>query len=273
MAEVSAEPLDTSRPEWGTVYVVPWDTEIFGFPVGTYTPGEPETIQRDLRGVGARLRAWASARRVELVSCTVAADDRAWRTVLPPLGFTCVEQTLGLTFRIQTYQADPPARPVRIAMDDDHARIEEIAGHTFHHGRYNADPRFPLDLADRRYRHWVRHACISTNPADLVYVVGAPGNVKGFFQLRLAADRAEVGIMGVTATAKGTPAAFDLMSGMHLDLKARGTRWLTAKISAGNTRVINLVSHFGYRFRDAQATFHWHAPDALHLLAPVEVSG
>ena len=47
------------------------------------------------------------------------------------------------------------------------------------------------------------------------------------------------------------------MTGMHLDLKAIGARWLTAKISAGNARVINLVAHFGYRFRDAQATFHW----------------
>ena len=155
------------------------------------------------------------------MSCTVPADDRVWRTLMPALDFTCVEQTLDLTFRIQTYQAEPPARPVRLATVDDHPQIEEIAGHTFHHGRYNADPRFPLDLADRRYRHWVRNACISTNPADLVYVVGAPGNVKGFFQLRLVEDRAEVGIMGVTESAKGTPAAFDLMTGMHLDLKAR----------------------------------------------------
>ena len=31
-----------SRPEWGTVFVVPWDTDIFGFPVGTYQPGEPD---------------------------------------------------------------------------------------------------------------------------------------------------------------------------------------------------------------------------------------
>lgn len=272
MAEVAAEPLDPSRPEWGTVYVVPWDTDTFGFPVGTYTPGEPEAIGSELRAIGERLRTWAAAQAVELVSCTVPADDRAWRTLMPALDFTCVEQTLGLTFRIQTYQAEPPARPVRLATVDDHAQIEEIAGHTFHHGRYSADPRFPLDLADRRYRHWVRNACTSTSPADLVYVVGAPGNVKGFFQLRLAEDRAEVGIMGVTATAKGTPAAFDLMTGMHLDLKARGTRWLTAKISAGNTRVINLVSHFGYRFRDAQATCHWHADHAPHLLPPAGVS-
>ena len=268
MAEVSAHPLDPSRPEWGRVFVVPWDTDIFGFPVGTYEPGEPEAVQAEpaRHGRAASRLGGRPAGRAGLVHR--AADDRAWRTLMPALGFTCVEQTLGLTFRIQTYQAAPPSRPVRLATVDDHAQIEEIAGHTFHHGRYSADPRFPLDLADRRYRHWVRNACTSTSPADRVYVVGAPGNVKGFFQLRLAEDRAEVGIMGVTEAAKGSPAAFDLMTGMHLDLKTLGTRWLTAKISAGNTRVINLVSHFGYRFRNAQATFHWHAPDAPHLLPP-----
>jgi hypothetical protein len=266
MAEVSVEPLDAEHSEWGAAFVVPWDAEIFGFPVGTFTPGEAEAIHRDIGTVGDRLRRWASSRRVELVSCTVPADDRTWRTIMPALDFTCVEQTLGLTFRIQTYKADPPSRPVRLATPEDRPQIEAIAEHTFRHGRYNADPRFPLDLADRRYRRWVHNALISANPADRVYVVGAPGNVKGFFQLRLVEDRAEVGIMGVTETAKGTPAALDLMTGMHLDLKGLGTRWLTAKISAGNTRVINLVSHFGYRFRDAQATFHWHAADAPHLL-------
>jgi hypothetical protein len=268
MAEVSIHPLDASHPEWGKVFIVPWDTDIFGFPVGGYEPGEPGAIQADREGFGERFRAWTSTHRVELVSCTAPADDRVWRALMPPLGFTCVEQTLDLTFRLQTYAAPPPSRPVRLAIVDDHQQIEEIAGHTFRHGRYTVDPRFPLDLADRRYRHWVRNACASTSPVDRVYVVGKPGNVKGFFQLRLVEDRAEVGIMGVTESAKGSPAALDLMTGMQLDLKALGIRWITAKISAGNTRVINLVAHFGYRFRNAQATFHWHAPGAPHLLPP-----
>jgi hypothetical protein len=56
------------------------------------------------------------------------------------------------------------------------------------------------------------------------------------------------------------------MTGMQLDLKALGVRWITAKISARNARVINLVAHFGYRFRNPRATFHWRAPDATHLL-------
>ncbi len=272
MPEVSAHPLDAERPEWGRVFVVPWDTEIFGFPVGTYEPGEAKAIHAGLGVIGERLLVWAATNRIELVSCTVAADDRTWRTLLPALGFTCVEQTLDVAFRVQTYDAPPPSRPVRLATADDHPQIEEIAGHTFRHGRYHADPRFPPDLADRRYRHWVRSACTSTHSVDRVYVVGPPGNVKGFFQLRLVEDRAEVGIMGVTESAKGTPATLALMTGMQLDLKALGVRWLTAKLSAGNTRIMNLVAHFGWRFRNPQATFHWHAPDAPHLLAPVTIS-
>lgn len=266
MPEVSAHPLDVERPEWGKVFVVPWDTEIFGFPVGTYEPGEPSALQADLEALGQRLRAWTSTHRVELVSCTVPADDRIWRAVMPALGFLCVEQTLDVAYRIQTYDAAPPSRPVRLATADDRPQIEEIAGHTFHHGRYSADPRFPPDLADRRYRHWVRSACTSTSTEDRVYVVGKPGNVKGFFQLKLVEDRAEVGIMGVAESAKGTPAALDLMTGMQLDLKALGTRWITSKLSAGNTRIMNLVAHFGWRFRNPRATFHWHAPEARHLL-------
>jgi hypothetical protein len=268
MAEVSVHPLDADHPEWGQVFVVPWDTDIFGFPVGTYAPGDPKAIQADLGAFGERFRAWTSTNRVELVSCAVPADDRVWRALMPTLGFMCVEQTLDLTFRVQAYSAPPPSRPVRLATVDDHPRIEEIAEHTFRHGRYKADPRFPPELADRRYRHWVRSACTSTNPADRVYVVGKPGNVKGFFQMRLVEDRAEIGIMGVTESAKGSPAALQLFTGTQLELKAQGVRWITAKLSAGNTRIMNMVAHFGWRFRNAQATFHWHAPVAPHLLSP-----
>src|SRR5262245_26413581 len=101
MAEVEVHPLDADRPGWGRVFVVPWDTDIFGFPVGTYAPGDAGVIRTDLEDFLGRFRAWTTTHRVELVSCTVPADDRAWRALMPPLGFTCVEQTLDLTFRVQ----------------------------------------------------------------------------------------------------------------------------------------------------------------------------
>jgi hypothetical protein len=267
MLEATSRPLQDDCPGWGRVAIIPWDTDIFGFPVAAYEPGDPGVVRAGLEAFRRRFHEWAAAHQIELVSCTVGADDRTWQALLPELGFTCVEQTLRLTFRVQPFDAPPPSRPVRLATPDDRPQVEEIAGHAFRHGRYHADPRFPPDLADRRYRQWIRSACASTDPAGRVYVVGKPGSVKGFFQLTVEGDRADVGIMAVAEAAQGSPAALELMTGMHLDLKAAGIRWITAKISAANVRVMNLVAHFGYRFRDPQATFHWHSPAARHLLS------
>ncbi len=218
MPEATSRPLQDDCPGWGRVAIIPWDTDIFGFPVAAYEPGEPGVVGAGLEAFRRRFREWAAAHEVELVSCTVEAGDRAWRTLLPGLGFVWVEQTLRLRCRLQSFDAPPPSRPVRLATPDDRPQVEEIAGHAFRHGRYHADPRFPSDLADRRYRQWVRRA--STDPAGRVYVVGPPGSVRGFFQVIVKGTRAEVGIMAVDETAQGTTASSELMTGMHLDLKA-----------------------------------------------------
>jgi hypothetical protein len=266
MLEASFRPLDAGAPGWGKVAVLPWDTETFGFPVAAWQPGDPGAVAAGVEAFRRRLQAWACVEQVELVSCTVVADDRAWRALLPELGFSCVEQTVRIMLRVQTFTAPPPETPVRLAATDEASHIEEIAGDAFRHGRYHADPRFPRELADRRYRNWVRSACRSTDPLDRVYVLGQPGTVKGFFQLRLNKDRAEVGIIAVAKALQGSPAGPELVIGTQLALKAAGIRWITSKVSAANVGLINIVAHLGYRFRQPEAAFHWHAPDARHLL-------
>ncbi len=273
MPEIFLEPLDAERPEWGKVFVVPWDTDIFGFPVGSYEPGDARTIHAGREAFGERFRGWASATGVELVSCTVVADDRAWWALMPELGFSVVEQTVRIKLRLQAFTARQPATPVRLAVADDVRHIEEIASHAFRHGRYHADPRFPQELADRRYRRWVRTTLDSTDPMDRVYVLGHPGDVKGFFQLRLKKDHAEVGIIGVAKALQGSRAGPELVIGTQLALKAEGVRWITSKVSAANLGLLNLVTHLGYRLREPEVVFHWHSPAARHLLPRGTISG
>jgi hypothetical protein len=273
MPEASFRPLEDNAPGWGSVAILPWDTDIFGFPVAAWQPGDPGAIATDLKPFRQRFQAWASTHQVELVACTVVADDRAWWALLPELGFSVVEQTVRIMLRLQAFAAPPPATPVRLAAADDGQRVEEIAGHAFRHGRYSADPRFPQELADRRYRHWVGNAFRSTDPLDRVYVLGHPGSVKGFFQLRLNKDRAEVGIIAVAKALQGSPAGPELVIGTQLALKAEGVRWITSKVSAANLGLLNLVTHLGYRLRQPEATFHWHAADAPHLLPRGTIPG
>jgi hypothetical protein len=266
MLEASFRPLADDAPGWGRVAILPWDTDTFGFPVAAWQPGDPGAIAADLKSVGQRLQEWASTHRVELVACTVVADDRVWRALLPELGFSVVEQTVRIMLRLQAFMASPPTTPVRLAVAADGQHIEEIAGHAFRHGRYSADPRFPQELADRRYRRWIGNALRSTDPLDRVYVLGHPGSVKGFFQLRLNKDRAEVGIIAVAKSLHGSPAGPELVIGTQLALKPEGVRWITSKVSAANLGLLNLVAHLGYRFRQPEAAFHWHSADARHLL-------
>jgi hypothetical protein len=266
MSEAPFRPLEDDAPGWGRVAILPWDTDIFGFPVAAWQPGDPGAIAADLKTVRERFQEWASTHQVELVACTVVADDRVWRALLPELGFSVVEQTVRIMLRLQVFTAPPPTTPVRLADADDGQHVEEIAGHAFRHGRYSADPRFPQELADRRYRRWVSNALHSADPLDRVYVLGHPGSVKGFFQLRLNKDRAEVGIIAVAKALHGSPAGPDLVIGTQLALKPEGVRWITSKVSAANLGLLNLVAHLGYRFRQPEAVFHWHAPDARHLL-------
>ena len=266
MAEVQFGPLHDDVPGWGTTAILPWDAEIFGFPVAVWQPGDPDAIAADLGRVRRRVAAWATTHRVELIGCTVPADDRGWRGLLPELGFTLVEQTVRIMLRLQAFSAPQPSTPVRLAASDEGEHIEEIAAHAFRHGRYHADPRFPPALADRRYRHWIRNALGSKDPLDRVYVLGRPGTIKGFFQLRLNDGRAEVGIIAVAKALQGSPAGPELVVGTQLALKAEGVRWITSKVSAANLGLLNLVTHLGYRLRRPEAAFHWHAPGAPHLL-------
>jgi hypothetical protein len=273
MAEAAFLPLHEAGPGWGAVAILPWDAEIFGFPVAAWQPGDPRAVAADRRACRGRLEAWAATHRVELIGCTVTADDLAWRALLPELGFTAVEQTVRIKLRLQAFSAPPPATPVRPAAAADAPLVEEIAGHAFRHGRYHADPRFPPELADLRYRRWILSALASTDPRDRVYVLGGPGTVKGFFQLRLDEDRAEVGIIAVARALQGSPAGPELVIGTQLALKAEGVRWVTSKVSAANLGLLNLVTHLGYRLRQPEVAFHWHAPGAPHLLPPGTLPG
>jgi len=261
--EVAARPLQEDRPEWGSVLIIPWDTEIFGFPVGAFQPGDAQAVAENREAFRSRLREWTATHQVELLACTLEARDRAWQLLMPELGFVWIEQTLRATGRLHRFEAPLPLRTVRLATPEDRPQVEEIAGHVFRHGRYHADPRFPVDLADRRYRHWIRNA--ASDPTGRVYVIGDSGNIKGFFQVKVKGNRAEAGIMAMSAAAQGSTASSELATGAQLHLKADGYRWIDIKVSTTNVRMLNLAADFGYRYRDPEVTFHWHAPDARHL--------
>jgi hypothetical protein len=267
MFEASYQLLSVEHPQWGRVATLPWDEKVFGFPVGDYQAGDSRSIAITCANFRENLANWAEKNRVELVGCSIAADDILWCTLLPELGFTFVDYTLKISQpRLQTWEAPPSKLPVRLAQLIDEASIESIAQHAFRAGRYHMDPRFPRPLSELRYKHWLSNALAASGPTSRLYVTGEEGHATGFFHVNLDGDAAYITIIAVALDKQGTRTGIDLCAGALRDLKSIGIRRMSSKVSAMNSGVLNLAIYLGWRVSDPQAVFHWHAPNGPHLV-------
>ena len=258
------EELCPGNPVLGTVAVIPWDSDIFGFKVASYRL-PPDAPPDDIHNMlGASLSGWATANAVVLCSCAVPATDRYWRGCLPQAGFHLVNFSLQVSLNGLQIAKLPAARAeLREATPADHESIKRIAAAGFQHGRYHADPRFPRELADRRYSQWMTNALSGDDPQDRVFVLGEIGRVQGFYHVTIERDVSDLRLASVAPEFKGTMLGFDLYASILHVLKQRGVRRVVASISAANTAVMNVFAALGFRFSQPEMIYHWHAEAPL----------
>jgi len=265
--EVAYVPLRDEVPTLGGIGLVPWDSETFGFNVGSYRPGlpgmppPPPPSPADLR---ADIEKWMRLHQAELVSCGVPGADTEWMACLSQAGFAFVDMAL-LAFgrRLTTL---PPARiEVREAAAVDHEPLVTMAGTVFSFGRYHTDARFPRVLADKRYRRWMRNALAQQGGSTWVFVSGPVGHPTGFVCATLTGSRATLTLAAVDpATNPGILGPLLTTSALHA-LVQRGARSVQARISAANTGIVDIYSSLGFAFAEAEAMYHLHAGGAAHL--------
>lgn len=268
MFQAQHEQLAHDHPEWGRIAVLPWDAEIFGFAVADYQPGEIDVILRSRNAVRERLHGWAQMNDTHLIACSVTADEAKWRTLLPALGFTYVDTTF--VYTVPKLQASNFARkhaPVRLATREDEAAVLRICETGFRAGRYHADARFPLALAQRRYQHWLAREFETLGENNRVYVIGDPGAPIGFTHARVNGTDAYLSIGGADPAVQSTVLPFSVFIGTLEALRDGGVRRVESKLSAGNMPMLNLSAYAGSRFSKPEHVYHWHAAGSPHLVA------
>jgi len=264
--QVDYQPLAPGAPGGprpGEAALLPWDSETFGFPVGTLRLGDTHA------GLGAAFTAWAERTGVELVSCELDPADGAARLALHRLGFLMVELSLhGSLPRLERRELPPAKLRLRPALPADRARVEEIAGRAFRFGRYHTDPRFPDDLANARFRQWMTRAFASDDPADEILVLDGERGVLGFFHVRVADGLGDLRLVGIDPERNTAGAGYELIVATLHHVRQRGARGAVAKLAAANTPTVNVYAGLGFQFHRPRVTLHWHAPGAAHLLPP-----
>jgi len=244
---------------FGSAALVPWDTEIFGFPVAAYKPGSAGAGE-DMRPFPAALRSWLEAKDISFCSSSIPALDSFWRFWLTEAGFRFVDSTLQVSLGPLSKVRLPRLRlELRPAEPDDHPAIEAIAARSFAHGRYHADPDFPRELADLRYRRWMQTALSGDKLQDRVFVLGKPGQVLGFYHVALEGDLSDLRLAAVAPDLKQTGMGIDLYGGVLETLRKLGVRRVVSRISSANTGVMNIYALLGFRFSHPELIYHLHA--------------
>jgi ribosomal protein S18 acetylase RimI-like enzyme len=252
-------PIETIRRErnGATVewFLVPWDSEVFGFPVAQVERFElgPDGDPAVLRDVAE----WCVEKNVRLVSCRLDHLSLRESMALESLGFRFVEMVYqpvldGLA------DVARPAHPIAVepAGPRDLERIEEVAYEAFGTGRFVLDPRLDSDLGRRRYARWVRTSLESSGQSVLKAEID--GEVAGFFIVEERPDRSVYWHLTAIAPAfQGRGVGRSLWLTMLERHRAAGATSVRTTISAHNPRAINLYARLGFTFGAPQMTFHW----------------
>lgn len=259
--------LSASSPEWGKIALLPWDEKIFGFPVADLQLGpNPPRIQ-DLPLFVNALEAYSARTKAELVSTHTRGDDMSAIALLERIGFSLVDFSLmATTSRFKTALASSSGTALREATAEDHPSICRIAGTAFQFGRYHTDPRFPRDLANARYVHWMQNALSGANPNNFVFVLGPPREIVGFMDAVICDGRADLRLAAIDLQKSTGFSGILLYADSIRAVQEHGAKSVLAKVAAANTPVINVLSMLGFQFSSPEATFHWHALNPSNIV-------
>ncbi len=257
--------LSASSPEWGKIALLPWDEEIFGFPVADFQLGPNPPRVQDLPSFVNTLEDFSARTKAQLVSTHAQGDDTSTIALFERAGFSLVEFSLVATLsKLQSAMLPPRKVELRKALPEDFPSLCAIAGTAFEFGRYHTDPQFPRKLANTRYVHWIRNALSGSNPDDYVFVLGQPGSVVGFMDVVVCDGRADfrLGAVDPGKNLGFSGAGFSLYVESVRAALELGAKSVTTKIASANTRVLNVLSRLGFRFSKPEAVLHWHAPSS-----------
>lgn len=260
--EVDYVPIVTNQPDLGKVAILPWDTEIFEFPVGEYRLGGQLPDSRLMDDFKEHLLRWVEKEEAALLFCSSPQQKNDVKLFLQDIGFNFVDLSMQVVQpRLQNSEL-PPMRSMKVAKANihEHKAIEEIASTAFQHGRYHADPLFPQQLANLRYKRWVQNVFQEQSEHVHLFVIEMKERIQGFFHVVIKDNRADLRLGAVAKNDEAGLLGYYLYLGVLHELKKMGIRNVVGRISAANISVINIYARLGFHFANPEIAYHWHTP-------------
>lgn len=238
--------------------LVPWDTELLGFPVGQI--GEMRLLQPAASPVDlGDFEAWREAHGLRMVSCRLPHGSLAEGMLLEDVGFRFVEMVYPLSIEDINFRSYPPEVQLLEATEADLDELQSIANAAFITGRFNVDPRLGPALGGRRYAGWVNNSF--RDPAHRLIKACANGQIVGFFIVEdKGSSEVYWHLTAIAPHAQGRGMGRKVWQGMIMLHQSEGFTRVRTTVSARNPAVMNLYVTLNCRFGEPQMTYHWLRP-------------
>lgn len=238
------------------VNLIPWDTEVFGYPVAELQLLGHVREKPPSKGF-LLLDEWRTRHRVRLVYCRLPVGRLVESMLLEQEGFRFIEVVLHPTISLQQRTIEATLYAVLEASAEDVDVLAHMAKASFRHERYHADPRTDSVKASDRYARWVRDSANAPG-YSLLKVVSPTGELLAFFAVEEVSEgRIAWRLTAVAPEFRGRGLGAGIWNSVLAFHRNRGIASVVTTISSANVTVLNLYSHLGFRFDPPEMTFHW----------------
>lgn len=228
--------------------ILPWDSRLFGFPVGRL---RPEAVKRYC--LADALAAMREA-GVQLAYAALAWNDQESRRLLDREGAVLVDHKT----RFAKILADVPAMPEDVEPlngEECTPGIEALALASGHKSRYRVDAKVPECIFQELYLTWIRRSVMG-ELADAVLVVGKPDAPSGMVTVSCKGALGEIGLIAVADEVRGKGVGRRLMAAAEAFAHSRGATVMEVTTQGDNAGACSLYLSCGYRISDEQAFYH-----------------
>lgn len=238
---------------------VPWDTDIFGFPVAAISAievKEPASAQ----GAFGQFQEWVRDNAFRIVSCRLSHEQLQASMFLERNSFRFVEMVLHPIVALPAYQVTDTGMVVEEVGEAELPAVVAMAEGSFGFERYHVDPRLDPKLADIRYGRWTRNSFFDAR--QVLLKISVEGVTVAFFVVENKEDGTVYWhLTAVNPAYHGKGLGHRIWMTMIGHHKAAGVTGIRTTIAARNSPVLNLYSKLNFRFVPPEMTFHWVSSD------------
>jgi ribosomal protein S18 acetylase RimI-like enzyme len=207
--------------------------------------------------------AWCDAEAIDCLYFLADSDDPATATLAYEAGFQFVDARVTLDIKLP-----PPPSPtqagrggesfgvftLRPYLPDDLPALKAIARVSYTDSRFYFDPHFPREKCDLLYERWIEKSC--AGGAEQVIVAEGDQQAVGYITCHLKGDTGEIGLLGVSETARGGGIGVALIRASLAWFAEQNVSTVQVVTQARNVGAQRAYQRAGFLTRSVQVWYH-----------------